>query len=329
MFAKSSAVAVGTALAALSLGTITTPAVAHATFDRAEAAQNSSYRGALRIPHGCAGQATNTLRITIPEGVINVKPMPKAGWKLATVSGPYVRSYDLSGRTISAGVKEVVWSGGDLADAHYDEFVITARMTDVLSAGPLYFPAVQECATAQARWTEIPAAGQDAHALKNPAPAIMITAQNASAGGHNHGSAPAATSVKLGPLLIEAPWTRATPAGAKVAGGFMTITNSGTTADRLVGGTFPLAGRFEVHEMAVTNGVMTMRELAKGLEIAPGARIEFKPGGLHVMFMDLKAPLREGQPVKGTLVFEKAGTVEIEYRVAPIGARAPAGAHVH
>ncbi len=153
--------------------------------------------------------------------------------------------------------------------------------------------------------------------------ALLIKAQ------HSPGTSPAPAQIKLGALVIEAPWTRATPAGAKVAGGFMTITNTGKEPDRLVGGSFPLAGRFEVHEMAVTNGVMTMRELSKGVEIAPGAKIEFKPGGFHVMFMDLKSQVREGQPIRGTLVFEKAGTVEIEYRIAPIGARAPAGAHVH
>ena len=151
--------------------------------------------------------------------------------------------------------------------------------------------------------------------------AIITNAQ------HSHSTDP--TAVNVGSLAIEAPWTRATPQGARVAGGFMTITNTGKEADRLIGGSFPLAGRFEVHEMAVTNGVMTMRELAKGVEIAPGAKIEFKPGGFHVMFMDLKGQVREGQPIKGTLVFEKAGSVEIEYRVAPIGARAPAGAHAH
>lgn len=165
-----------------------------------------------------------------------------------------------------------------------------------------------------------PALACEAHERQG---AALIKAQ------HNHSSAPASTSVKLGMLMIEAPWTRATPAGAKVAGGYMTIINSGTTPDRLIGGSFPLAGRFEVHEMATTNGVMTMRELAKGLEIPPGAKIELKPGGLHVMFFDLKSQLREGQPVKGTLLFEKAGTVEVEYRVAPVGARAPAGAHAH
>ncbi len=143
---------------------------------------------------------------------------------------------------------------------------------------------------------------------------------------HAHGAAQAQTpqpgpSVRVGALVIEAPWTRATPGGARVAGGYMRITNTGREPDRLTGGSFPLAGRFEVHEMATANGVMTMRELARGLEIGPGQTVELKPGGFHVMFMDLREPVREGRPIKGTLVFEKAGTVEIEYRVAPIGAR--------
>lgn len=149
---------------------------------------------------------------------------------------------------------------------------------------------------------------------------------------HAHGAPSAAqgraSQTRIGPLLIEAPWTRATPGGAKVAGGFMRITNTGAEPDRLVGGSFPLAGRFEVHEMAVTNGVMTMRELAAGLEIAPGRTVELKPGGYHVMFMDLREPVRAGAPIRGTLVFARAGTVEIEYQVAPVGARAPGG-HNH
>jgi copper(I)-binding protein len=124
---------------------------------------------------------------------------------------------------------------------------------------------------------------------------------------------------KIGALSIEAPWIRATPGGAKVAGGYMKIVNHGTQADRLIGGSLPVAGRFEVHEMAVENGVMRMRELARGLEIAPGAAIELKPGSYHAMFMDLKQGLKEGETIKGTLVFEKAGKIEIEYRVEPLG----------
>lgn len=305
------------------------PTQAHATFDVSEATPNSNYRGALRVPHGCEGQSTHTVRIVIPEGVLNVKPMPKAGWTLETRSGPYARSYLLWGKTQAEGVREVIWSGGNLPDSQYDEFVFTARMSDALEPGPLHFPAIQECATAKASWTQIPAPGEDAHALKNPAPAVMIRAQHA-AGHAGHGpSGSAAGAVKAGALMIEAPWTRATPSGAKVAGGYVTITNRGPEADRLVGGSFPLAGRFEVHEMATANGVMTMRELPKGLEIPAGGKVELKPGGFHLMFLDLRAQLQPGQPVKGTLVFEKAGTVEIEYQVAPIGARAPAGGHAH
>jgi periplasmic copper chaperone A len=153
-------------------------------------------------------------------------------------------------------------------------------------------------------------------------------------GSHGSHGAPAATpapsgaAIKVGALTIEAPWTRATPQGARVAGGYMRISNTGSQPDRLTGGSFPLAGRFEVHEMAMNNGVMTMRELAKGLEIAPGQTVELRPGGFHLMFMDLREPVREGRTIKGTLVFEKAGTVDVEYHVAPIGARGAVG-HTH
>lgn len=145
---------------------------------------------------------------------------------------------------------------------------------------------------------------------------------------------PAMAQVKVGSLVIEAPWLRATPSGAKVAGGYVKITNTGTAPDRLVGGTLPIAGQVEVHEMSMADNVMQMRRL-DGLEIKPGATVELKPGGFHLMFMELKDGLKAGQTIKGTLVFEKAGTVEVEYLVAPIGAatrdaKKPAtGGHAH
>jgi copper(I)-binding protein len=132
---------------------------------------------------------------------------------------------------------------------------------------------------------------------------------------------------RAGSIAIEAPWSRATPGGAKVAGGYMKITNTGNAPDRLVGGSVPVAGGFEIHEMSMTDGIMKMRELARGLEIAPGATVELKPGGYHVMFVGLKSGLAQGQTVKGTLVFEKAGTIAIEYQVAPIGASSPDAMH--
>ncbi len=131
-----------------------------------------------------------------------------------------------------------------------------------------------------------------------------------------------------GALVIEAPWTRATPGGAKVAGGFLKITNTGRTPDRLIGGTLPPAASVEVHEMSMSDGIMKMRRLEKGLEIAPGASIELKPGSYHMMFMGLSEGLTAGGTIRGTLVFEKAGTIGVEYRIAPIGSQ-PAPKHGH
>ena len=136
----------------------------------------------------------------------------------------------------------------------------------------------------------------------------------------------AAETYSAGSLQIGSPWARATPKGATVGAGYLTITNKGTEADRLIGGSAAPAGRFEVHTTVTENGVARMRQVT-GLEIKPGETVELAPGGMHVMFMGLKQPLRQGQSVKGTLVFEKAGTVAIEFTVQGIGA--PAGGHKH
>ncbi|HEV2558882.1 MAG TPA: copper chaperone PCu(A)C [Microvirga sp.] len=136
---------------------------------------------------------------------------------------------------------------------------------------------------------------------------------------------------RVGTITVERPWSRATPGGARVAGGYMRITNAGPEADRLVGGTFAAAGGFEVHEMSVgADNVMRMRPLAAGLEIKPGETVELKPGGYHAMMLDLQRPLKAGESLAGTLRFEKAGTVEVTYTVQPLGTpAAPAGGHSH
>ncbi len=133
------------------------------------------------------------------------------------------------------------------------------------------------------------------------------------------------TSAATGPVHVEQPWARATPPGAKVAGAFAVIANHGSTPDRLVSATAEIAGRVEIHEMAVTDGVMTMRPLPDGLPIPADGSVELKPGSYHLMLMDLAGPLKDGEHVAGTLTFEKAGTVPVEFVVAPIGAKAPAG----
>jgi hypothetical protein len=135
-----------------------------------------------------------------------------------------------------------------------------------------------------------------------------------------------ADDVTVGSLKISAPWARATPKGASVGGGYMKITNTGTAPDRLVGGVSDASQRFEIHEMSMDNGVMKMRELAKGLEIKPGETVELKPGSYHVMFVGLNKQLMQGQRVKATLQFEKAGKVDVDFGVEGIGAQTGGGA---
>jgi hypothetical protein len=139
-------------------------------------------------------------------------------------------------------------------------------------------------------------------------------------------TAPArADDVKAGDLVITQAWSRATPSGAKVAGGYLTIENKGTTADRLIGVSAEVAGKADVHEMAMDNGVMKMRALDKGLAIDPGKTVKLAPGGYHLMLQELKGPFKEGEKVPVTLEFEKAGKVNVSLDVQGVGAQAPGG----
>jgi copper(I)-binding protein len=146
-------------------------------------------------------------------------------------------------------------------------------------------------------------------------------------------SAASALDYKVGALEIDNPWSRAVPKGAKVAAGYMKITNTGAEPDRLLGGTTPAAGGFMVHEMSMDNGVMKMRPLPSGLEIKPGDTVELKPSSLHIMMTDLKQPIQRGKPFKATLKFEKAGEVDVDFAVEAAGATSPAApahdAHHH
>ena len=119
----------------------------------------------------------------------------------------------------------------------------------------------------------------------------------------------------VGPLHIGHPWTRPTPNGAPTAAGYLTVTNHGQTSDRLLGGASPLAQSIEPHTMSVSGGVMRMRMLAGGYEIAPGATLTLSPMGNHLMFVVLKRPFKAGERVPATLSFAHAGTVNVEFVV--------------
>ena len=138
-----------------------------------------------------------------------------------------------------------------------------------------------------------------------------------------------AQDVKAGDLVITQAWSRATPGGARIAGGYLTIVNKGAAADRLVGGSADVAGKLEVHEMTMNNGVMTMRPLDKGLVIEPGKTARLAPGGYHLMLMDLKGPLKQGDKLPVTLEFEKAGKVKLAFDVQAVGAKGPGAGEGH
>jgi copper(I)-binding protein len=129
-----------------------------------------------------------------------------------------------------------------------------------------------------------------------------------------------AATFKLGDLTVTSPWTRATPGGAKIAGGYLKVTNSGASADRFVGAKSEVTDHIEIHEMSMSDGVMKMRPLPNGVEIKPGETVELKSGGYHLMFMDLKQPLKQGDTIKATLQFEKAGPLEVKFNVRALGA---------
>lgn len=135
-----------------------------------------------------------------------------------------------------------------------------------------------------------------------------------------------ADDYKAGSIDIKDPWTRATPRGASVAAGYATLSNRGSTADRLVGASFAVASSVELHSMSMEDGVMRMRPVAGGVEIKPGETVELKPNGLHLMFLGLKQPLQQGQRMKGTLVFQTGGTADVEFVVQGMGG-GPANHH--
>lgn len=161
--------------AAAALALIAAPAAAHVTFEKPEAPAGSTYKAVVRVPHGCGDKATHTLRIQIPEGFINVKPMPKAGWTLETVVSAYATPHD----EVAEGVTELVWSGGNLPNEWYDEFVFRGKFSGSFKAGDtVFFSTVQECEGAEEAW--IDTSGN--HAADMPAPSVTLTP--AEAKGH-------------------------------------------------------------------------------------------------------------------------------------------------
>ena len=259
------------ALAAASTFAIASPALAHMTFETAQSAPGEQFRGVLVLPHGCDGAPTDTIRVTLPQGFVDVSAEAKDGWTLETPGS-------------DGQVSQIVWSGGSVPD--------DLPETDVL------FAVEQMCGEVSLGWE----------------PAVSLGDEPVSHG--QDGS----DAITVGDLELTGAFTRATLPNAPVGGGYVTITNKGDEADRLVSAQSSFSPDVQIHEMAVVNDVMQMQQLPEGLEIPAGETVTLAPGGLHMMFMNISAPFVEGETVPVTLVFEKAGEVEIELAVQAFGA---------
>lgn len=157
----------GTALAGL-------PAAAHVTLESQQAAPNSYYRATFRVPHGCEGAPTIRFTVQVPEGVTVAQPMPKPGWTLRTTQ----RGEAAGGHGASTPLAEIIWEGGSLESAHYDEFVVRMRLPNT-PGELLYIPVVQDCPDGkQAAWTEIPQPGRRITDYRMPAPALRLLPRN-------------------------------------------------------------------------------------------------------------------------------------------------------
>lgn len=298
---------------------------AHASFSQPTVTADSYAVMSLQVPHGCDGKSTTEVRIQLPEGFVFAKPQPKPGWELEIINGEYKNTYDNHGTAVSSGPVEIRWKGGDLPDEYYDTFVVRGKISGIEADTVLAFPATQMCGSdASLDWSEIAAPGADPHSLKNPAPTVTVLAKAEGHAAHGNSAATTAPST-VGALELEDAYVRAMLPGQPVGGGFVIIKNTGSEQDRLISASSPVAETVELHEMAMQGEVMKMRKLNEGIPLPAGETVELKSGGLHMMFMQVKSPFKEGDTVPVTLTFEKAGSVEL---MLPVKSAAPGG-HAH
>src|SRR3712207_3482303 len=147
------------ALAALFACSLAGIAPAHVTLEAQEAPAGSIYKAVLQVGHGCEGSPTTAIRVRIPDGVIAVEPMPKPGWELTTRIESYAQPVAYYEQMLTEGVREIAWTGGNLPDAWYDEFVFRVRLPEGAAGSVVHFPVMQECEAGVHRWIEIPEPG--------------------------------------------------------------------------------------------------------------------------------------------------------------------------
>ena len=274
----------------------TLPALAHVTLPPGGAAAGSDYEAVLRVGHSCKDTASTTgITVRLPDGFKLAEALPRAGW------------------TLAADAREVRWTasaGAGLPDKERAEFIVRGQLT--ATPGTLWFKVLQSCGQGSADWAQIPTSADDKPAF--PAARLDVLAAG------------------VAPVDVQNAWVRQTVPGQSGTGAFMKL--NAPSGARLVGVSTPVAGIAEVHEMQVDGGTMRMREMKEGLPLPARQAVELKPGGVHVMLMDLKQPLPKGASVPLTLRFEdKQGrplsrTVQVPVG-APEGAAGAGQGHVH
>jgi copper(I)-binding protein len=273
------------------------PAFAHVSLPAGGAAAGSDYEAVFRVGHACQGTpATTAITVRLPEGFTLVQAQPRAGW------------------TLTQGPREVRWTATDgrgVPDKERAEFSVRGKLWS--QPGTLWFPVRQDCGAQSTDWAQLP--GADAQAtLATPAARLDVLAAGVAA------------------VDVKNAWVRPSVPGQSGTGAFMQL--SAPQGLRLVGVATPLAGVAEVHEMKMDGDTMRMRALPDGLLLPARQTVELKPGGYHLMLMDLKQPLAKGTQLPLTLRFVDAKGVasqrELQVPVGvPAGGAGPAHSHGH
>lgn len=250
------------AATASALLALAAPALAHATVSAENTAAGGYTKLTFRVPHGCDGAPTTTFRVRIPDGVVSVKPQVNANWpELETIVGPLVEPYESHGETVTEGVREIVWSGGELPDAFMDEFGVSVKLPEGEVGDVLYFPAVQECpGGAQEAWIEIPDSPGSGEELEYPAPSITLTA--AEANGHGEQPPTETGGAAETETESETETETETESAAAAVGSDDTTPTSATTSSS---GVDPVvAGAIAVGVAGVAAGVLAVRSGRRG-----------------------------------------------------------------
>ena len=292
-------------IAACAFLTGTAAALAHVTLPPGGAAVGSDYRAAFRVGHACKDAATTTaIGVRLPTGFVLSNAEPRTGWKLDVRKGA------------ASAATEVRWTAESPQNAlpgnERAEFVLNGKTPATL--GPLWFKVLQTCDAGSTDWAQVPASGTSTDGITAPAARLMVVAAG------------------VATVDVRDAYVRQSVAGQSGTGAFMKLTSP--SGSRLVGISTPAAGVAEVHEMKMEGDTMKMRAVPGGLDLPAGQTVELKPGGYHVMLMDLKAALPKGASVPLTLQFEdaKGAKTSLELKLpvgAPEGAPATPMQHMH